>query len=59
MGYRGKNAETFRANVNVILLFSATIKLNTVDRSFHKNAQEENLSVKKINLKETILLIHP
>lgn len=55
MGCReGKNAETFKANVNVILLFSATIQLNWADRSFHRNAQEDNLFVWKIHLKETV-----
>lgn len=52
MGCRGKNAETFKANVNVILLFSATIQLNWADRSFHRNGQENKSSVKKIHLKE-------
>lgn len=53
----GGNAETFKANINVMLLFSATIQLNLADRSFHRNAQEDNFSVRKIHLKEVVLQI--
>lgn len=51
MGYRAKNAETFKANVNVILLFSTIIQLNWADR---RNAQEDSFSVRKIHLKEIV-----
>lgn len=57
MDCRGENADTSKADVNVILLFSTTIQLNWVDRGFCRNSQEDNLSVRKIHLKAIELQI--
>lgn len=51
MGYGEKNCRDFRANVNVILLFSAPMQLNRADRSFHKKSAGRKSACKENQFK--------